>query len=132
MDALVSGVLYPSGQEDAVETDPVRAMEMMLSIPGVRVTELDIQPTSLRVELETSATTATCPICRNEAEPTGVELVDLGVHSAMGQPMQLEWHQRQWRCPVAKCRARSWAERDKGIEEFLARSPHRRTDRPQQ
>ena len=34
-----------------METDPVRVMEMMLGIPGVRVTELDIQPTSLRVEL---------------------------------------------------------------------------------
>jgi hypothetical protein len=125
-------VLYPSGQEEAVETDPVRAMEMMLGIPGVRVIELDIQSSSLRVELETSATSATCPICRNEAESTGVEVVDLGVHSAMGQPMRLEWQQRQWRCPVAKCRARSWSERDKGIEEFLVRSPHRRTDRSEQ
>ena len=45
-----------------METDLVRAMEMMLGIPGVRVTELDIQPTGLRIELETSATAATCPI----------------------------------------------------------------------
>jgi transposase len=107
-------------------------MEMLLGIPGVRVTELDIQPKGLRVELETSATSATCPICRNEAESAGVEVVDMGVHSAMGQPMHLIWRQRQWRCPVAKCRERSWAERDKGIEEFLARSPHRRTDRSEQ
>jgi transposase len=107
-------------------------MEMLLGIPGVRVTELDIQPTGLRVELETSATSVTCPICRNEAELTGVEVVDMGVHSAMGQPMHLIWHQRQWRCPVTKCRARSWPERDKGIEEFLTRSPHRRADRLEQ
>ena len=115
-----------------METDPERVMELLLGIPGVRVLTVDVEPTGMSVDLVTSADSATCPICKNKAEFAGIEVVDLGVHSAMGQPMQLEWHQRQWRCPVAKCRARSWAERDKGIEEFLVRSPHRRTDRPEQ
>jgi len=97
-----------------VESDPERVMELLLGIPGVRVLTVEVEPTGMHVDLETSATSAMCPICRNEAEPAGVEVVDLGVHSAMGQPMHLEWHQRQWRCPVVKCRARSWAERDKG------------------
>jgi|NGEPerStandDraft_6_1074524.scaffolds.fasta_scaffold88388_2 hypothetical protein len=85
-----SGVLYPSGQEDAVEPVPVRMMEVMLGIPGVRLTGIDAQPTGLRVEFETSATSATCPICRNEVEPARVEVVDLGEPSAKGQCMHLE------------------------------------------
>ena len=72
------------------------------------------------------------PDLGDEAELTGVEVVDLGMRPFMGQSMQLEWHQRQWRYSVAKCRTRSWAERDKGIKEFLVRSPHRRTDRSEQ
>jgi transposase len=106
-------------------------MEVMLGIPGVRVLTVEEQPGGLRIELEASVTTATCPICGGGAELQGVERVDMGVHSAMGQNVHLEWQQRQWRCPVATCRARSWSERDKGIEEFLARSSHRRTDRSQ-
>ena len=73
-----------------MEPVPVRMMEVMLGIPGVRLTGIDAQPTGLRVEFETSDTSATCPICRNEVEPAGVEVVDLGEPSAKGQCMHLE------------------------------------------
>jgi transposase len=108
-----------------VETDPVHMMESLLGIPGVRVVEIEEEPPRLRVEIETSATTATCPICGFEAALDDVVTVDLGEHSALGQRVHLEWRKRQWRCEAPKCRARSWPERDKEIEAFLVRSPHR-------
>jgi len=115
-----------------LETDPVRMLEAMLGIPGVRVAEIYEQPSGLRVEIETSVTTASCPSCGGEAELDDLLTVDLGEHSAMGQSVHLEWLQRQWRCSVAKCRAQPWVERDEGIEAFLARSSQRRTDRSKQ
>ena len=115
-----------------METDPVRMMEAMLGIPGVRVIEIYKEPERLRVEIETPASTATCPICGGEAELDDLQTVDLGEHSALGQCVHLEWLQRRWRCGVPKCRARSWPERDKGIEAFLVRSPHRRPDGSEQ
>ena len=69
-----------------METDPERMMELLLGIPGVRVLTVEVEPTGMQVDLETSAASAMCPICRNEAEPAGVEVVDLGVHSAMASP----------------------------------------------
>ena len=115
-----------------METDPLRMLETMIGIPGARVLEIYQEDEGLRVELETSTATAVCPICRGEGELDGLCTVDLGVHSSMGQPVHLEWVKRQWRCPSAACRARSWTESDKGFEEFLARSPHRRADRSEQ
>jgi hypothetical protein len=47
-----------------VETDPVRMMETLLGIPGVRVVEIEEEPLRLRVEIETSAT---CRPVRNIA-----------------------------------------------------------------
>jgi hypothetical protein len=35
-----SDLPHPSWQEDVVETDPVRMMEAMIGIPGVRVAEI--------------------------------------------------------------------------------------------
>jgi len=115
-----------------VETDPVRMLEVMLGIPGVRVVEIYQESSGLRVEIETSVTTATCPSCRGEAELDDLVTSDLGEHSAMGQSVHLEWLQRRWRCSMASCGGPSWVERDKGIEVFLARSAPRRSDRSKQ
>lgn len=90
-----------------METDPVRVMEVMLGIPGVRVTSVDAQPTGLRVELETSAISATCPICRNEAEPAGVEIVEKqpGLRRRTSVTLAAEQH-HGWFLEMAVCQKR--------------------------
>lgn len=111
--------------------DPIRMVEVMLGIPGVRVLSAERGSGGLRVEIETSATEARCPVCDSPAEPAGRRVVELGVHSAMGQAIHLAFQQRQWRCPVPAC-AGSFAEADEGIAAFLQRSPHRGADPLQQ
>jgi hypothetical protein len=111
--------------------DSIRMVEVMLGIPGVHVLSAESGSSGLRIEIETSVTEASCPVCDSPAEPAGRRLVELGVHSAMGQAIHLAWQQRQWRCPVPAC-AGSFAEEDEGIAAFLQRSPHRGADPLQQ
>jgi hypothetical protein len=95
------------------------------------VLEIHQEADGLRVELETSAATATCPICRGEGELDGLSSEDLGVHSAMASPC-ISSGSSDGRCPAAACQAKSWTESDNGFEKVLARSPHRRANRPEQ
>jgi len=96
----------------------------LLGIPGVHVLNSERADAGLRIELETAATEARCPICDSPAAPAGRRLVDLGVQSAMGQPMDLRWQRRVWRCPAPGCGG-SFVEQSEEIAAFLGRSPHR-------
>ncbi|MHB8264037.1 MAG: hypothetical protein ACYDGY_09905 [Acidimicrobiales bacterium] len=115
----------------AAGIDPFCMCEVMLGIPGVRVLAIEETPNGLSVEIETSTTEAWCSICHGLAEAEDEVAVDLGEHFAMGQPVQLIWRQRQWRCTTPGCIG-AFVEKDEGIDTFLARSPHSGGNRSQQ
>jgi transposase len=95
-----------------LETDPKKALELVVGLPEVRVLGVCTWGGQLELHIETCAVTVGCPTCGVPAQFKGwreVVLVDL---PGFGTPTKLHWHKRRWRCADPDCTNGSWTEQD--------------------
>jgi transposase len=95
-----------------MERDPVKMLELVVGMPGVRVLGVEATPAVIRIELESTDDEAVCPRCGAQAELLSTkteEKVDLPV---MGVPRRLIVKRRRWRCPTEQCPQTKWLEPD--------------------
>jgi len=99
-----------------VITDPTRALEWMIGLPGVAFLGAeDGEGDQAKIHVETKASLVGCPRCGVLArvkDRSAVELVDLPLFE---RPTGLVWHKRRWQCPDADCAMGSWTEEDERI-----------------
>jgi len=99
-----------------VVTDPTRALEWMIGLPGVAFLGAeDGADGSDRIHVETKRSLVGCPRCGVLArvkDRSAVELVDL---PRFERATRLVWHKRRWLCPDADCAMGTWTEEDDHI-----------------
>ena len=97
-------------------TDPTRALEWMIGLPGVAFLGAEDSTDGMaRIHVETTASLVGCPRCGVLArvkDRSAVELVDLPLFE---RTTRLVWHKRRWMCPDADCAMGSWTEEDDRI-----------------
>lgn len=95
-----------------MERDPVKMLELVVGMPGVRVLGVEVTSEVIRFELETKEDEVACPRCGTKAELLSIkseEKVDLPV---MGVPSRFIVRRRRWRCPSDACPETKWLEPD--------------------
>jgi hypothetical protein len=83
-----------------MERDPVKMLELVVRMPGVRILGVEAKPAVIRIELESTDDEAVCPRRGAQAELLSTkteEKVDVPV---MGVPSRLIVKRRRSRCPT--------------------------------
>jgi len=95
-----------------MERDPVKMLELVVGMSGVRILGVEATPAVIRIEVESTDDETVCPRCGAQAELLSTkteEKVDLPV---MGVPSRFVVKRRRWRCPSEQCPETKWLEPD--------------------
>ena len=95
--------------------DGIGLAEVLLGLPGFRITSVLETSNELIVTVESTAARVGCPTCGVRAEAHDRMRVEIRDLPCFGRPARLVW-KRRWRCIDADCPARTWTERSEHVD----------------